>query len=615
MRCPIAGTPSIATSPVTLADPASLARGARRTFVDRARGPTAARSEQRSVKRDEDADERLEMWLSEFVERREQGESLTPEDFHREHVDGGEPLLAALHQLCDSEALLPSAPFDTPQRIGPYRIQNELGSGGMGRVFGCVHDDRPSDALALKLLHLPLVDQERALERFRREGEALARISHPSVVRVHDAGLFDRRPYIAMERVDGTNLAEYVSRARARLEQTKLPPWEALNLPGEGAPLERVVRIALRVARAIECAHGAGVLHRDLNARNVLVRASGEPVVIDFGLMRSEAEPTLTGSGDVLGTPQYMSPEQARGERPDERTDVFGVGCLLRELLTLAPPRPEDGTLTLLRVAGSRPIARLRALSSAVPRELAVIADRATAFGLRWRMHSVAELADDLEAWLDGRPIRARAPGVLERAHDAWAARRVAITAGALVLLTSAVAWLAVSRGDGVDPRVLSAQRLNALVVAWLDGDLPRARRHWDEFHAGDPAYPLGEFLDALSADDLDREAQHPASRAMLEGERLRRAGRPEEAAHQFATASDVFPGQSVPDLMAGLALLESGDAAAARKKLEDSSFYFGASAQFHRTLSNMYRELGATEDAERAARAADALAPASKQQ
>jgi serine/threonine protein kinase len=567
------------------------------------------------VKQGEDADERLELWLSEFVERREQGESLTPEDFHREHVDGGEPLLAALHQLCASEALLPSAPFDTPQRIGPYRIQNELGSGGMGRVFGCVHDDRPSDALALKLLHLPLVDQERALERFRREGEALARISHPSVVRVHEAGLFDRRPYIAMERVDGMNLAKYVSRARARLEHTKLPPWDALDLPGEGAPLERVVRIALRVARAIECAHGAGVLHRDLNARNVLVRSNGEPVVIDFGLMRSEAEPTLTGSGDVLGTPQYMSPEQARGERPDERTDVFGVGCLLRELLTLAPPRPEDGTLTLLRVAGSRPIARLRALSPAVPRELAIIVDRATAFGLRWRTHSATELADDLEAWLDGRPIRARAPGVLERAHDAWANQRVAITVGALVVLAGAVAWLAVDRGDGIDPRVLSAQRLNALVVAWLDGDLPRARRHWDEFHAGDPSYPLSEFLDALSADDLSQNAQHPAALALLEGERARRAGRAMEAARKFATAGDVFPGQSLPDLMAGLALLEAGELTAARKKLEDSSYYFGASHQFHRKLSETYRALGATEDAERALRAAEALAPSGEAQ
>ncbi len=553
--------------------------------------------------------DRLEAWLSEFVERRERGESLTPEQFLGEHEEGGDELLAALRGLCDSEALLPSAPLDAPERIGPYRIQGELGSGGMGRVFRCVHGDRPDEALALKLLHLPLVDQERALERFRREGQALARISHPSVVRVHAAGLFDRRPYIAMERVDGTSLAEYVRRARERSGSSAGAPWERLALPGEGNPLERAVRLVARVARAIACAHAAGVLHRDVNPRNVLVRADGEPVVIDFGLMRSEAEPTLTGSGDVLGTPQYMSPEQARGERPDERTDVFGVGCLLRELLTLAPPRAEGGTISLLRSAGARPIARLRALSRDVPRELAVVSDRATAFGLRWRTKSAAELADDLEAWLERRPIRARPPTWVERAHDTWAVRRVAVTVGAVGVLALAVAWLAVDRGDVVDPRALSAQRLNALVVAWLDGDLPSARRHFDEFRAGDPEYPFGEFLDALSSGALEREATHPASRAMIEGERARRAGRLDEAATRFATASDVFPGQSIPELWSGLALLEAGDPGAARQKLENSAFHFGQSHRFHRTLSEMYRALGAFEDAERASRAADALA------
>ncbi|MFN0243095.1 MAG: protein kinase domain-containing protein [Planctomycetota bacterium] len=558
----------------------------------------------------ERTDPRLESWIAEYIERRESGEALSHADFLREHVEGGEALRAALHDLEAAESLLPSSSVSAPTRIGPYRIEGELGSGGMGRVFRCVHDDDEAAPLALKLLHLPLADRTRSLERFRREGQALARIAHPGVVRIHETGLFDGRPYIAMERVEGTSLAAHIAAARERMHGAGLAPRDALDLPGEGPSLERAVRVVARTARAIACVHASGVLHRDLNPRNVLVRANGEPVVIDFGLMRTGDDPTLTGTGDVLGTPQYLAPEQARGERADERTDVFGLGCVLRELLSLAPPRLETGTFGLLRRAATRPLVRLRRLSPDVPRELAWIADSATAFALRWRTRSAQELADDLEAWLARRPIRARAPGVLERAHGAWLGHRLAITAGAVVVLAGAVAWLALAREPAIDPRVLSAQRLNALVVAWLEGDTARARRHFDEFHAGDPKYPLGEFLDALTAGDLERDAQHPASRALLAGERARRAGRADEAVSYFATAGDIFPGQSLVELLRGLASLEAHDPASARVSLENASFHFGQSRRFHLVLAETYRALGAHSDAERATRAAEALTP-----
>lgn len=557
----------------------------------------------------ERADPRIESWIAEFIARRESGEVLSHDDFLREHREGGDALRAALRDLDAAESLLPSSPLDAPSRIGPYRIEGELGRGGMGRVFRCVHDDDGAP-LALKLLHLPLADRERSLERFRREGQALARIAHPGVVRIRETGLFDGRPYIAMERVEGTSLAEHVASARDRMQREKSAPWDALGLPGDGAPLERAARVVARIARAIECVHESGVLHRDLNPRNVLVRANGEPVVIDFGLMRAGDDPTLTGTGDVLGTPQYLAPEQARGERADERADVFGLGCVLRELLSLAPPREETGTFGLLRRAASRPLARLRSVSPSVPRELAWIADRATSFSLRWRTRSARELAADLEAWLAGRAIRARAPGVLERAHDAWLGHRLAITAGCVLALAGAVAWLALARAPAIDPRALSAQRLNALVVAWLEGDTTRARQHFDEFHAGDPKYPFGEFLDALTAGDLERDVQHPAARALLAGERARRAGRADEAVRHFATAGDIFPGQSIVELLRGLAALEARDPASARVALENASFHFGQSRRFHLALAQAYREIGALDDAERAARAAEALAP-----
>ena len=221
---------------------------------------------------------RFEERLGEFVERRERGEALAAEDFAREKGGSGE-LLAALRALAATEALFPSGPLDLPARIGPYRVQGEIGRGGMGRVLAVVDPARPDAPLALKLLHVSLGAEPRALERFRREGQALERLQHPWIVRVHAAGVLDGRPYLAMEHVEGESLAAHVAEARARVA-AGTPAREALRLPGEGTPLERAVRLVARIARAMEAAHREGVLHRDLNPRNVLVRAGGEPTLI-----------------------------------------------------------------------------------------------------------------------------------------------------------------------------------------------------------------------------------------------------------------------------------------------------------------------------------------------
>ena len=551
----------------------------------------------------------LEDWLSAFIERRERGETLAPEDFAREHPEGGPELLAALRALVATEALFPAGPPDLPARIGPYRVRGEIGRGGMGRVFEAVHPERPGEAIALKLLHVSLEHQPRALERFRREGKALERIAHPGIVRVLEAGLLDNRPFLAMERIEGTSLAELVRQARERGPRPGLPV-DALALPGEGSALERAVRLVARLARALAAAHREGVLHRDLNPRNVLVRADGEPVVIDFGLMRASGDPTLTGSGDLLGTPQYMAPEQARGERVDERTDVFGLGTILYELLTLRAPRASEDTLALVRAAGGRPLADPRRAAPALPRELATVAARAVAFFPRWRTPSCEALAADLERWLAGEPVRARPPNPLVRALELAHAHRRACAGAALLALSGAVVSLALLDRGGEDAQQRLVRATTAVVAPWLDGDLERARAELARYlEHNDPA-PFAAFLAALAHDDLARESDEPATRALLEGERLRRAGRPREALACFKTAWDVAPGFPMVVLLQGLAAFEAGELRAARGALEASAAPFGASREMHRTLAALYTALELDADAARALGAVLALAP-----
>lgn len=553
---------------------------------------------------------RLEDWLSEFIERRERGETLAPEDFARQHPGGGPELLAALRALASTEALFPSGSPDLPARVGPYRIKGEIGRGGMGRVFEAEHPAHPGATIALKLLHVSLEHQPRALERFRREGKALERIAHPGIVRVLEAGLLDNRPFLAMEKVAGASLAELVRAARARGVAPGRAPVEALDLPGEGSALERAVRLVARLARALAAAHREGVLHRDVNPRNVLVRADGEPVVIDFGLMRASGDPTLTGSGDLLGTPQYMAPEQARGERVDERSDVFGLGTVLVELLTLAPPRAAEDTLALLRAAGSRPLPDLRRTAHGMPRELALVVARATAFFPRWRTPSCEALAADLERFLEGEPIRARPLGAFVRTLEFVQGHRRALAGLALAGLSCAVLALAWRARHEEDPHQRLARATSAVVLPWLEGDLAGARTAAARYLAEHEPAPFGEFLEALALDDLTRAAREPAARSMLEGERLRRAGRPREAMTCFATAWDLEPNYPLVVLLQGLAALEAGAPDEARGALEASAASFGSSRRLHRALAETYERLGFPADAQRALNAALALAP-----
>lgn len=204
------------------------------------------------------------------------------------------------------------------QRVGErFVIERVLGAGGMGEVY-LARDSVLDERVALKTVAASQLGPS-ALERFRREAQAARRITHPHVVRIHDIGQDGALCFISMEYIEGETLRQHVHRTG----------------PLAGAEGQR---IALQLCDAVEAAHAAGVIHRDLKPDNILIDRQGQVRVIDFGLARLEEKDGLTATGTVLGTPDYMAPEQLLGHPADARTDIYAMGCVLYYLVTGAPP-------------------------------------------------------------------------------------------------------------------------------------------------------------------------------------------------------------------------------------------------------------------------------------
>jgi serine/threonine-protein kinase len=232
------------------------------------------------------------------------------------------------------------------------------------------------------------------LRRFRNEAEAVALLDHPGVVPIYEVGVHDRQHYFAMKLVPGGSLVPLLPRYRD-------DPRAAARLVAEAA-------------EAVAHAHARGILHRDLKPANILVDAQGHPHVTDFGLAKKvEADVELTQSGAILGTPAYMSPEQASGRRGAVTTasDVYGLGAVLYALLTGKAPFGGDSAVETIDAVRDRPPEPPRQLNAAIPRDLETICLKCLEKDPRRRYPTAHALADDLRAWLDSRPIAARRVG------------------------------------------------------------------------------------------------------------------------------------------------------------------------------------------------------------
>lgn len=239
--------------------------------------------------------------------------------------------------------------------LGPYRIIRHLGEGGMGAVYAAV-DTRLNRQIAMKVMLPRFAANAAARQRFLREARAAGGIKHDHVVTVYEVDERQGIPYIAMEYLEGCSLDEYLA------NQPELP-----------IPL--VLHIGRQVAQGLAAAHKVGLVHRDIKPANLWLEApDGRVKVLDFGLARPiSTEVELTSTGEVMGTPAYMSPEQARGERVDHRTDLFSLGAVLYRLCTGTAPFPGRTTLAVLMALGTKEPTPVRELNPSVPEPLTAL--------------------------------------------------------------------------------------------------------------------------------------------------------------------------------------------------------------------------------------------------
>lgn len=314
-----------------------------------------------------------------------------------------------------------------PRRFGDYELHEEIARGGMGVIYRAsqVNLGRP---VALKMILSGRLAAPSDVERFRHEAEAAARLDHPNIVPIYEVGAHEDQHYFSMKLIEGGDLTAHRERFR-------------------GQPRAAAALVAA-VALAVHHAHQRGVLHRDLKPRNILLDAQGRPHITDFGLAkRIDGDQELTHSGAIVGTATYMAPEQARADRVlTTAIDIYSLGAILYELLTGRPPlRGTTPADTLLQVIEREP-ERPRAINPRIDRDLETICLKCLEKDPARRYGSAEALAEELNRWLEGRPITARPVRTSERCWR-WCRRNpglavvIAGAAAIIILLTAGFSW------------------------------------------------------------------------------------------------------------------------------------------------------------------------------
>jgi formylglycine-generating enzyme required for sulfatase activity/predicted Ser/Thr protein kinase len=336
------------------------------------------------------------------------------------------PDLVPIELRTTADSGMPKRPLPPPTTVGRYKILRTIGEGGMGRVYEA-EQETPRRKVALKMV-AGAICHTATLQRFEHEAELLGHLQHPGIAQIHDAGTVDGRPFIAMELIDGKTFADFVREKSPSLRER--------------------VAIIRKAAAAVEHAHVRGIIHRDIKPSNILVTKDAEPKIVDFGIARTLSDDEaikkrLTIDGQVLGTPSYMSPEQAAGDARaiDRRTDVYSLGVVLFEALTgRLPHRIADQPIAkALRVIAEQEPESAAAAAPELPRDLAAVVDKSIARDIDRRYVSAADFGADLERFLRLEPVVARPAGFFERTRYLVLRRPLP---AALIVLLALVAML-----------------------------------------------------------------------------------------------------------------------------------------------------------------------------
>ncbi len=301
---------------------------------------------------------------------------------------------------------------------GRYRVVKRLGSGGMADVFRA-HDTQLGREVAVKVLYSRFAEDAQFVERFKREASSAAGLSHPSIVGVFDRGEWDGTYYIAMELIEGRTLKDVIR------ERGPAPPEAATD-------------IVTQILRALRFAHQRGVVHRDIKPQNVLVDAEGRVKVTDFGIARAGAS-DMTETGSIMGTAQYLSPEQAQGRPVDARSDLYSVGVVLYEMLTGRVPFDAESPVTVaLKQVSEAPIPP-RELEPSIPPALEAVVLRALEKEPARRFADADEFIRALEAARDPNAVVPRCT------RRCWSRRSPTATAGGCGCWSRSRCWRSAS--------------------------------------------------------------------------------------------------------------------------------------------------------------------------
>jgi WD40 repeat protein/serine/threonine protein kinase len=404
-------------------------------------------------------------------------------------------LLSLGLQKAEEEAAAPAGMLVSGKLryFGDYELLEEIARGGMGVVFKA-RQVSLNRLVAVKFVSTGALVTEELVKRFKAEAEAAASLAHPNIVPIYEIGEHQGQRYFSMGLIEGPNLRHALkslkelkhSSVEAAVSHDAVRDVHASTLQHFNGSTRAGAQLLATIARAVHYAHQRGVLHRDIKPSNILLDDKGQPHLTDFGLAKLvEKESTLTHTNMVMGTPAYMSPEQARGEARDVTTaaDVYGLGAVLYETLTGSPPFAGGTSMETIRQVLEQEPKRPSLWNPAVDRDLETIALKCLEKDPQRRYASAETFADDLDRWLRSEPITARPVGNYERVKK-WVRRRPAVAAlGAvsLVLLLalaigSPIAAFRIASAKNELHRTLYASEMNIAYQTWQSGDTDRAR-------------------------------------------------------------------------------------------------------------------------------------------